>query len=546
MTPNPESSPQFDPEPINANEGEPNKSELVMGQISETVRNALNNHWIEWQYGESSQDTDNEEKGKLSESIERVLDGDYSTLDHLQKEGLDRVVAIKKSLLKIEQLVEQNPLLVDKMNVSTDELKPSELQTQLNMRHQIIQLFNVMIQSGDDRFGETDDFIKLDIHHMEKEGAIQYGSYLVAPGAQTNDFFKLFKIFDEPSKLRYTRENTGEGLDGVKDQHKLDFFQSFWKENNGWEGRNVLEFGGWATARKMQDIGAETDVIDAGHTGYRIGYRVENPSAMIDLTNYQENKQLGMYDMICSANTLDWESGIEGMADYPKWIDEPEGPSKWSKGTIMAEDELALIFYSQLRKGGYMVHDEMGLPDDLCELIGIQKTYKLNLSKFLDDEGQTGSTWSDERLHIYQKVGQPSVHTVVIGNKIATYNEETDSWELSGSRDSNARETILSAQEFIFSAKRDIELNEQYADLAKEGVEGRERLLDDGFKIDCGPDDIEALLELVDLNKLTKALSEKSRGNLELWQSFFNNATSDQEREGIMKNVPETLRTQLT
>lgn len=467
---------------------------------------------------------------KIIEEFNRISAEDFKPRDPDRSSSFiiyDKGLRIRGPLQDLEELVEAKPQVVEGCEKETEKLPPDELKDQLKIRYKLIQIFDQLTKFEP---GYNSEFLKMDID-WEQEKTIQFGAYLLAPGAKTADFFKLFEIFQDPKKLLTTK-------DKARDELKK-FIKFFWEENAGWKDKSVLEFGGSATAIKLNDLGAKCDVIDAGHSGYTAGYHISDPKAMINIDNYQEKTQLGVYDMICSANTLDWESGIEGMADKPTWT---QGDHMGSKSTLMSMDELALIFCGLLKDKGYMVHDEMGLQDDLCDLIGIKKVDRINLTDQLEDKGLTGSTWSDERLHFYQKIGNTQIRTVVIGNKIAKFNTENNAWEHTGHRKREGRGTVLTTQEFIFCANRDIVYG---GDLVRGEYVGHESLTSDGFKIQCKADDIEKLLKFIKLGKLLSSLSEKSVGDIEIWKVIISKANDDRDREYLIQRAPEEIRGQL-
>ncbi len=464
---------------------------------------------------------------------------------------------------EIEEIIEKNPDTLNYLSIKTGDIPTEQIESQLKLRYKILSILNEIGQKSMNcdvaLIGESNGF--LDIRYAHECG-IQLGALMLAPNSNTTDFFELLNskkllepLFKEIEGLKsyQQRSDNFEKIFAFSEKNYLNHIKNFSKKNINWKDKRVLEFGGSETASRLSENGAIKEIVDAGNSGYKsFGYDVNDKSKIITLSNYLEKPKKATADLICSANTLDWESGIENMAVVPSWTE-----NSVTLKCVMAMDELALIFYGQLKDGAFMIHDELGLPDDLCELIGIEKVADFTFSKSLDDNPQkfANTSWSDEYLHFYKKTGKPKIQHMIIGRKIAIYDEELDAWKYAGMRTDRgdilrAEKTsiVLNVDEFILCAKRDLKYSDRKDNRSFDFRTGKRLsggilyLARDGFTVDCKSGDIKRMLVIVKPHELAETLSENSKNDPNVWQELLNKCKTEDEKKRIVQYVPENLK----
>ncbi|NTW29869.1 MAG: hypothetical protein HGA33_01150 [Candidatus Moranbacteria bacterium] len=458
-----------------------------------------------------------------------------------------------------EAIIENDPLALRFLGTKTCEIPSQHIESQLRLRYKLMHTFEKIASSNGAGYSlrpSLSGFLNIP---YGQECGIQLGAQMLAPNSSTDSFFELFDVQNVLTSLRESF-TVQEKKCSFREKHRLSkgcfdrHVRSFIDKNGGWNGECVLEFGGDHTAAVLKQYGAIDEIVDAGNSGYAnlSGYHVDDRSKLITLGNYLEKSPIRVADMICSANTLDTESGIEAMARPCSGVSR----KSYYLQSIMATEELSLIFYGQLKDGGFMIHDELGLPDDLCEAIGIVNVGEFTFSNGLDDDPKklAHSSWSDERLHFYKKIRKPDIRRFVMGNKIAVYDEQEDLWKLEGFRYEWKEERVsLTSKEFILSGRRELEYT---ADENRPPFDWRtgQRIFSngsmwdfrqDGFRVTCLKEELPELLSIFSADEIAWALSSESRKNSELWRELLLNCKSEKEQISVSRSIPEELKSEL-
>jgi hypothetical protein len=337
------------------------------------------------------------------------------------------LVNFKNDLRRIEnqckefyQFIEEKRLElqgIDGANERTTELSDEVLVKNLTFRE---SLFEKILEDGINvsdrqmvmhRFiaqtQQPDEFIGNDLLNPFDEYELVYSGIVLSPNNSTRDFFEQFsRIYHAlpenlPSipSINFILANT-ETRKGV--------FMSFTKilqKSNSMAENIVMEIGGNDAADAFMKMGADSqEKVDAGHSGYTMGYSAGPREEMIELSNYSQYGTPHSVDLICSSRLFDTGSGIGEIAETDNIL----------KRDRLGEEEMALVMTNLLKDNGFMIHYDGNPPKDIQTLAGINEIYtpKSYATIFRFHEDRVQSNRHD------------------IGRKTAVYNQETQTWEL--------------------------------------------------------------------------------------------------------------------
>ncbi|OGD56244.1 hypothetical protein A2V71_02890 [Candidatus Berkelbacteria bacterium RBG_13_40_8] len=406
---NPEQNPQLSEEDMQINAEKDKTSENVVEE--ETEKESFE------QFGTRIV----EDYVKVYEQEERAADAfhlssNYKTIQYPEREG-QLVEQVKQKKFEMSKIFEEFADCAEDIETRTEELTNERIARHIKFRHKYVskllledryKYFNLGGMFVRDKLnGPLDEIPDSELAFGAKETHIIYAAFLLSPSNSTKEFIENLNstasISMKGVKIDYGRKTVAKALMSYIQQGGI----------KSWEGKKVLEVGGDLASEGIQKMGASSEVTDAGHSGYTIGYRVDDKEKLMHLGNYQKFGQPHTYDLICSANLFDMGSGIGEIAKAYKPLDRDK----------LGEEEMTLIMGNLVKQNGFMLHDEGGLPPKLSSKAGIKNIFTLNLGGSKDHSPY-------ENVTFYRANGRRVIKEHKMDYKSAIFNPKTKTWEL--------------------------------------------------------------------------------------------------------------------